>query len=166
MKKLLLIPILVLVVSLVLPISAAALTSQIIDLVAGQNMVVGTVEVSNNSTHLRVIYNVAPPLQILETHLAVAESIDDVPKNNKGNPKIGKFPYKDSGDYSIPLGDWTPGTNLVIAAHAVVYNPCEDWEETAWGMGEYCNMHKYTVWSIPFTENGGSWAEYFEYRVQ
>lgn len=169
MKKLLLIPILVLAVSLVLPISAAATYPLTIDLVAGQDTEnpIGYVEVWNTETHLRVRYMIDDPCwEIVETHLAVATSLAGIPTNKKGNPRIGHFPYSSLVDYSIPLTDgdpdWTPGTGLVIAAHAVVNNTCGGCqEETAWGMGYYCGPNR----STPFTENGGSWAEYFPYVV-
>ena len=58
--------------------------------------------------------------------------------------------------YVIPLGDWEPGTNLSIAAHAEVLLLNETGyvvqEETAWDEGD----------GFP----GKNWAMYFNYTVQ
>ncbi len=80
--------------------------------------------------------------KLVETHVAVAESLDDIPQTKSGNPKVGKFPYKMEHDpsvieytYVIPLDDIAAdlevGDALVIAAHAVILiDGCL--EETAW----------------------------------
>ncbi|BEP18351.1 hypothetical protein PYJP_17030 [Pyrofollis japonicus] len=66
---------------------------------------------------------------MVETHLAVAKSLDDIPHTKKGNPVPGKFPYKavhnpptTAVTYTIPLKDIgaKPGDTVYIAAHAVV----------------------------------------------
>jgi len=176
MKKALL-PILALILALGLtlpmasPATAHGFPGHTILLVAGQHEEVGNVQVWYDGVNLHVKYNItAAGWQLIETHLAVATNIADVPQNNNGNPKVGQFPYAEpDGDYTIPLvtasHNWAPVTNLVIAAHAVVRytGPCgEVREETAWGMGRYCDGHDW-VYSIPF--GGKSWAEYFEYLV-
>ena len=159
---------LVLALDLALPMASpatvhAAPWTQTINLVAGQDEVVGNVQVWNDGVDLHVKYNITVAgWQLCETHLAIATDFADVPQTKKGNPKVGKFPYAEAdGDYTIPL-TWAPGTMLVIAAHAVVLYPdsCTVREETAWGMGEDCNG----AFSIPF--GGRSWAEYFAYVVQ
>ncbi|MFC2071335.1 hypothetical protein ACFLUU_01260 [Chloroflexota bacterium] len=175
MKKALL-PVLALVLALglALPMASPAVAHvesdpQTIALVAGQDEVVGNVQVWNDGNNLHVKYNITVAgWQLTETHLAVATAIADVPQTKKGNPKVGKFPYAEpDGDYTIELA-WAPGTTLVIAAHAVVLytescDPPIVREETAWGMGLYCNGRDW-VNSIPF--EGSNWAEYFEYKVQ
>ena len=132
--------------------------------------VVGGVRVWNDVTHLFVEYDttgywdddvwVPSDWVLTETHLAVATDPDDFPQTKSGNPKVGKFPYKDEGLYNthklytIPLDSWGPGDILYIAAHAVVKNGCR--EETAWadcgGPDAY----------FP----GNNWATYFTYTVQ
>lgn len=168
-KTLLPILALVLALALALPMAApaAAHTSAapfIADLIAGQNIDVGEVEVWNDGVNLHVTY-VTDGWVLTETHLAVATSLDDIPQTGSGNPKVGKFPYSDphgpvpEWTYHIALDtidpDWEVGDTLYIAAHAVV--EC-DREETAWGYGE-CD------WGGQFTD-GGSWATYFKYTVQ
>ena len=167
MKKLLLIPILVLAVSMILPVPAAAHMVQPIPLVAGQNIEVGYVEVSNTATQLRVQYVITEPGWVItETHLEVVTDPADFPTNKNGKPKIGHFTYSSSVDYIIPLADLgitTLPADVFIAAHAVVsIDNCEVQEETAWGMGRYCDGCDW-VYSVEF--EGGSWAEYFPYEV-
>ena len=165
----LLIPALVLACSLALPVSAVAFT-QTLDLVAGQNEVVGTVSVSNDNLNIYVTYTITDvEWAITETHVHVATSIDDIPQTKSGNPKVGQFASSSEHDpgvttvtNTIPLGGMTDW--VVIAAHAVVYKPgCDPQEETAWAISErFCNGF-YWASSIPF--DGRSWAEYFEYFV-
>lgn len=97
---------------------------------------VGEVQVWNDGANLYVRFvidaeldtdNVVPTL-MYETQLHVALTEPEIPQTKKGNPKIGRFDYKDMHDpgvqvfeYVIPLADLgaEPDT-LVIAAHAVV----------------------------------------------
>ena len=152
---------LVLILGLTLPMAtpAAAHTEAApfpTQLYAGQNIPVGEVNVWNDGTNLYVQFITEGGWQLVETNLAVATSLEGIPQTGSGNPKVGKFPYKDDpdGTYEIPLA-WSAGTRLYIAAHAVVYNPCLDQEETAWAF--YCN-----TWAFP----GRNWATYFVYTVQ
>jgi hypothetical protein len=96
-------------------------------LCAGQNIPVGTVGVWNDEDTLYVRYVTDGDWMLAETHLAVETSEGDIPQNKKGNPIPGHFEYSMDHDplvqeytYEIPLGDWVPCTDLVIAAHAVV----------------------------------------------
>lgn len=101
-------------------------------LYAGQDELVGEVLVWDDGENLYVKYVVDSPWLLYETHLAIGTSLDDIPTNNAGNPKVGNFPYGDDeldGESSyqecIPLedilGENDPcGQELVIAAHAVV----------------------------------------------
>lgn len=96
-----------------------------VDLIAGKSMDVGDVLVWNDEENLYVRY-ATDGWGLVETHLAVATDLEDIPQTKKGNPKVGKFPYKheDLGGvledlYTIPL-EWDAGTTLYIAAHAVV----------------------------------------------
>jgi len=94
-------------------------------LLAGQTIDVGDVEVWNDGDYLYVKYVVDAAYWCLtETHLHVATSLGGIPQK-KGNPPPGKFDYKGEHDcvtdytYEIPL-TWAQGTQLFIAAHAVV----------------------------------------------
>lgn len=100
------------------------------DLIAGQNIDVGEVEwefgyVGGDNLVLNVTYETDEPWCMTETHLAVAESVDGIPQNKKGNPKVGNFEYGD--DELSCVTYWSEVvdvpdecSNLVIAAHAVV----------------------------------------------
>lgn len=126
---------------------------------------VGNVSVWNEEGNLSVKYETTGNWSLNETHLHVVNTtVDDIPQTKKGNPIPGKFDYKNESltlptqnyTYVIPLGDWEPGTNLSIAAHAEVLLLNETGyvvqEETAWGEGD----------GFP----GKNWAMYFNYTVQ
>jgi hypothetical protein len=149
-------------------------TPQAQNLVAGQNIMVGTVTVSNDSANLYVTYATTGDWRIYEKiHLHVATSVADIPQNGSGNPKIGNFFYQEtfstpvtSATYGIDLAvsdgshsAWVDGTSLYIAAHAEVVrlDPQSgeiEQSETAWGYG------------TRFNEEQGSWAMYITYVVQ
>ncbi len=76
----------------------------VVDLIAGQNMVVGTVSVTNDDEQVCVTYALdedalAEGWLIYETHLAIANEKDGIPQtrgNRWGtNPIPGQFPYGD-----------------------------------------------------------------------
>lgn len=142
------------------------------DLMADQDINVGTVSVSNDADNLYVAFDTTGGVwSLTEIHVAVGSVVADIPQKN-GNPTPGKFGCKEELETpvqtytcTIPLGDLT-GT-IVIAAHAVVETPLLDeegnqlfdpeteeplyLEETAWGAGE------------GFT--GANWAMYFSYDI-
>lgn len=139
-------------------------------LYATQDILVGNVNAFHTAygpypDKLIITYTTTDGWYLTETHLAVAESLDEIPQTKSGNPKIGKFPYKAEHDpsvtvmtYYVDLNDFdldnpAPGVykgTLVIAAHAVVEKTIGDeiLEETAWAD---------TGDSFP----GNSWALYF-----
>ncbi len=97
-------------------------------------IVVGTVSVWNDGTDLYVKYQTTDGWEMTETHLHVAEQLEDIPQttggkkgNGAGNPIPGQFSEGDSyappvteAEFTIPLNGWGPGTPLFIAAHAGV----------------------------------------------
>uniref|UniRef100_A0A7C5XJE1 Uncharacterized protein n=1 Tax=Ignisphaera aggregans TaxID=334771 RepID=A0A7C5XJE1_9CREN len=142
-------------------------------LLAGQYYEIGYVETwtesSDNSLILHVKYKITDlEWYLTEVHLAVATSLDNIPKTKTGNPIPGLFPYKaeelwtQSYEITINLTEMfeltcpTDDTTLYIAAHAVVAKVDEYGNivqtETAWGQG------------TRFT-NRGSWGMYFTYTV-
>ena len=99
-------------------------------LFAGQDIPVGTVSVWNDGVELHITYNTTGGWVMTETHLAVVTESGDFPTTNKGNPKVGLFPY---GEENIFTDTWEEiiglsaiqaetGETLYIAAHAVVFN--------------------------------------------
>lgn len=139
------------------------LTPLTVSLCAGQFTDVGSVTVTNNSTKLFVKVQLdAAGWELTESHVAAAASLSGIPATKKGNPKIGNFPYSSPHPgvteftYEIPLGNWTAGTELLIAVHGVVETTGQN--ETAWGAS--------CPGDIGVGFGGGSWATYFPYTVQ
>ena len=112
-----------------------------VDLIAGQNTTVGTVEIvataQGGEDGYLVTYQTLAGYCISEWHLdagyADGNSITGIPVNGGGNPKIGKFAYgANTGCLStveqfIPASEIEDGEgSLVFAAHAVVTNNDED----------------------------------------
>jgi hypothetical protein len=91
-------------------------------LIAGQDTDIGEVRVWNDADYLYVKF-VSTGDCLLETHVAVEESWEDIPQTKKGNPIPGHFEYSDPHacvheyTYEVPL-TWPAGTELYIAAHA------------------------------------------------
>ncbi len=135
-------------------------TPTVVDLMAGQHIVSGTVTVGNDALNLYVIFATVDGWLLNKTHLYVGAP-GLLPVNNANNPQIGKFPYSmphsprvTSFTYTIPLAG-LPDI-LCIAAHAEVVkvdgsgNVIQS--ETGWGKGSDIG--------------GKSWAMKFEYIVE
>ncbi len=100
------------------------------NLMAGQHHNAGTVSVTKDAENLLVTYETNTDTSstknwtIKATHLYVG-ACDAIPTTKAGNPKIGRFPYKQDHDagttsytYTIPLD--TLDDCFCVAAHAVV----------------------------------------------
>ena len=111
-----------------------------VDLIAGQNIVVGEVAVRFEFDMLRVTYKITDPdWVLLETHLAVTDNPADIPRTKKLNPIPGHFEY--CMEHEPPVTEYTYWVDpdfleppLYIAAHAVVQN-VDGIVEGAWGEG-------------------------------
>jgi len=104
------------------------------DLLAGQDMKIGIVRITNDSDSLLVEYILDGECglgELSDTHLhvsttkptAAAHSEPDIPQNKKGNPKIGNFDWGGGMSFDIPFGDIGPGaitdgTKVYVAAHS------------------------------------------------
>ncbi len=128
-------------------------------LFAGQHIDVGTITISNNESNLFVTYDVTGNWRLQETHLYVG-SVEDIPLNGGENPKIGHFPYHDTGNlgqsytFTVPLNF---EDCFVIVAHAVVEkkeNGKTTASETAFGFA------KNNVFG------GSRWGWYIDYCKQ
>jgi hypothetical protein len=113
----------------------------------------GWIRITNNNDYIYVEVFVDDPWEITDTHVAVGDSLDDIPQTKNGNPQPGQFPY--TAFMEIPVGDWECGTDLIVAVHAVVQEPdgYGGWQsQTAWGCGN------------PFP--GKTWATYSMHTLQ
>jgi len=126
---------------------------QTVDLLAGKSTDVGDVTVWRDGDTLYVKYIVTGGrCALLETHLAVANSVAAIPQA-KGNPIPGQFAYMmvhnppvTEYTYAVDVTGWA-GETKYIAAHAAV--TCAGKKDTAWGAGK----------AFP----GKNWATYFTY---
>jgi len=106
-------------------VNASAGITQI-DLVAGQNQVVGYLEVEVSGTNLLITYNTTGGWYITETHLQVVAHPSQFFVNPAGNPIIGSFPYGDDNlntneiSYTVPIPEDLTEGMVYIGAHAVV----------------------------------------------
>lgn len=135
-------------------------TAQPQSLIAGQNMVAGSVTVSNDATNLYVTYTTVNGWQIQKTHLYVGKC-SLIPTSGGGNPQVGLFPYQTTYSprvttctYTLPLS--ALDSCYCIASHAELVqvdslgNIIQS--QTGWGQGS------------PF--GGNSWAMKFTYCTQ
>jgi len=129
---------------------------------AGQHILVGSINVTNDDVNMYVTFNTEGDWQMSKTHLYVG-TLKGMPVNQSGNPQIGKFPYSTTFDpmvisytFTIPLVELPGDDCLVVAAHAEVNKVGPDGQvvdtQTAWGDGIQI-------------KDGGSWASYFYYCV-
>jgi len=117
---------------------AIAQSVVVVDLIAGQHIIVGTVTVFTNASGITVVYDTGDSgWGLKETHLYVGTE-----EPTKAAP--GRFPYKNeklggatNDEYFVPLEDLGVGcgATVYLATHAVVSKPGEG-SETAWGDGE------------------------------
>ena len=111
------------------------------DLLAGQTIPVGSVNVSVVDDDLLVNYTTTGDWVIDETHVFVGDCAD-IPLSGGCNPQFGLFPYTmdhnpavQSYTYVIPVASLD--SCFCFIAHAAVSNPVTGDEETAIGNGDY-----------------------------
>ncbi len=136
-----------------------------VGLYAGQNMYVGDLWITHDTSAptLTITYDLKAGYKLKEVHLAVAHSAEGIPVNPAGAAAPGKFPLK-----SYP---WTNATTftidchaqgaapLVIAAHAVVVNPCICFEETAWATHPCSCCGDATMAAYSFARGWAKWIQ-------
>ena len=142
------------------------------NLMAGQHHVAGSLTVSTDNTNLYVAYKANCSVEtgswtLKATHLYVGDC-EAMPITAKGNPKIGKFPYKtEHGSgvseyiYSIPLSEID--SCFCLAAHAEVDcgGECDDSVDFETEADGYCGEE--TAWAEGNEFPGNSWAMYVEF---
>jgi len=173
-----------LLILIVLAVVQITGTASAVELIAGggnplKAMDVGEVTITNDATNLIVTIVVdTGPWQLAESHVHLAEAVEDIPQTKKGNARPGKFDYCETDPqatfvsptqhvYTIPLSDIGDGVAsgsgdaIVVAVHTaieyveIVEVPGAEpeeilHEETAWGQGEEIS-------------EGADWAMYIDY---
>ena len=142
---------------------------QVQTLFAGRHIEAGTVEVEVVDDNLVVTYNTIDDWGLYEIHLWAGVDVADMPQTRRGNPRIGRFPFKNECLYGessyqvvIPLESLDivcptdPERSYYIAAHAVVRrgNGCGYQTETAWADGERFSSRRRRC-------RRGMWGTYF-----
>ncbi|MBW6516004.1 MAG: hypothetical protein K0B81_05230 [Candidatus Cloacimonetes bacterium] len=95
---------------------------------AGQHILVGQLEISNDADYLYVSFHMDHPWVMMLSHIHIAADINGIPKTPKGNPIPGQFAYHDYHDYEayfmLPIElapyDFEVGQQIVVAAHLEV----------------------------------------------
>ena len=131
------------------------------DLIAGQHIAAGEVNVTNSGSHLRI--GIRPEHGWLLEEVHIYAGLDPVPLNGGGRPSPGQFPYKTDYDppagrhvEMIPLADLGTqcGDHLYLAVHCAVVKLDRHGNviasETAWAFG------------TPFNKG---WGWFFEYDL-
>ena len=138
------------------------------DLYAGQNILVGRVDVWNDGLSTLYVEFVltASNWYLEETQVDYGPAVSDIPQNN-GNPVPGQFDYKTthtssnmvtSYQYEIDLTadgwDWAWGWHIYIATHATVHKIVD---------GTYTQGE--TAWSGDNDFDGANWATYIDFPM-
>lgn len=127
------------------------------DFIAGQNIIAGTITISNDFDNVYVRFSTTDGWLMGRTHLYIGpkEILLDSANgyvNKNGSPKNGHFPYGEAFDpmvtewvFALPLADLYAMYGLtledagdvcpIIAAHAEVMKEGTGQTETAWGSG-------------------------------
>ena len=117
-----------------------------VNMLAGQNILMGTLTYANDADNLYITYTTNPDWYMSEIHLYVG-TLSGTPKSGGGTAVPGKFPIKStftsstlaqSVTYTIPLSN-VPASGFIIAAHSSVLRVDTDGDvvtkETAWAAG-------------------------------
>jgi hypothetical protein len=127
------------------------------DLIAGQYIDVGDVEVWDDGTTLYVKYIIDDPWVMSESHVHIGNTLADFPLTKTGNPRVGLFDYQMCHDppvteytYEIPYDGET-----IIATHAVV------WDYSCYDTGIVYGIERSTgkVWGVDVLA-GTAWVEF------
>jgi len=134
----------------------------IVNLVAGQNRVVGSIYIWNDNDTIYVQYETIAGWYLLETHFHIAPTWGEIPQTRNNNPMPGQFTYSGCFDISEQQQEWAIGfpipegmeygDHVAVAAHAVVTTADGRRTETAWGEGTRFDPRR-------------SWGMWFEYII-
>ena len=130
----------------------------VLPLIAGQHIEVGTVTITNTENAIIVVYETFDGWGITETHVDVALDYSGLHTTGSGNPIPGRFDQQTSHPQPVNMVvhtiedlQWTSGTPIYVATHAVVTSQQQGTE---------------TAWAGDLDFPGRNWATYFTYTTQ
>lgn len=101
-----------------------------VSLLVNRTTNVGNVTVSNDSSFLYVKYTATAPNLLTGLHLSVATSLNGIPHQSSGAPKVSSFPLSatfkpgvSTYTFAIPMSQFSFGQQLYIAAEAELLKP-------------------------------------------
>jgi len=110
---------------------------------------VGTIEVVNDATTLRVMLRTTGEWAFRNTHLAIARSVEGIERGRFGQPRLMRFPFHArhrpparEHEIVIDLAEHglSPGDDVVLAVHVIVAQPGKRGilrkSRSAWARGE------------------------------
>lgn len=121
------------VVGLSFSTGSAAAAEESADLVTGPDEdPIGSVSISESDGSLTVTYEISDEAyEITETHLHVADAVDEIPTNKPGNPRVGHFEHSSEHEegaasvvHVVDVAGF--GDELVLAAQAKVRTEIEE----------------------------------------
>ena len=110
-----------------------------INLIAGENNIVGRVEVNTKGQDLQITYTMDRDWTIQATHMSIGNCDEQwVPTKGSGNPKVGRFEHSSSHSKGVTQVIYLIDSSVLneaycFAAHAEVSGPTGG--ETAWVEG-------------------------------
>ena len=151
------------------PVCPAGVSSRLIwKTNTGAPVEVGSVLVSNDSTKLVVTFAVTGSWKIEGSYVNLSSTTEQIPRKKNGALQLTRFtksvwhtPTVTTYTYTLPLGTRTAGTQVVIAAPAIVYGPWNgrNVEKTAWS-GES------PIYPVYDRKNPDQDATYIAYTIQ
>jgi len=114
------------------------------NIIAGQNMIAGTITIRNDSTNIYVTYHTDNGWSLTRCQLYVGDSAN-IPVNNSGNATPGRFPYKSGAisdttySFTVPISALGNATCGYVVAHCGLIQRDEQGNtiqtQTGWGFG-------------------------------
>ncbi|HCP15405.1 MAG TPA: hypothetical protein DIT32_06550 [Peptococcaceae bacterium] len=143
---------------------------------SGQKWNVGMAYISNTEDKIcvRLVLNhkaVNGNFKMTEVHLAIGDSLADIPQTKNGNPIPGQFPVHaefDPGVYEYEYcfdNEWDMGTELFIATHAVMERPEISHMEGDIKVIDQAAQSE-TLWGNCNPFPGKNWARFIRYTTQ
>lgn len=130
------------------------------DYYGGQNILMGTLDVTNDENFLYVTFNFTGDWHMGQTHLFVGD-VADIPTNNAGNPIPGQFPYAESHHPAVQAYTYTISLDELDSCYAIAAHTEAELHDVDGNV-----IQTETGWSHGTEFNGNSWGWYSEYCTQ